>query len=48
MILKVGKKEKENQAASEEAVLEQETAEAVEPEEEITPAPAGQFEKEGC
>ena len=34
MILKVGKKEKENQAASEEAVLEQETAEAVEPEKE--------------
>ena len=30
MILKVGKKEKENQAAPEEAVLEQETAEAAE------------------
>ncbi|HIV20015.1 MAG TPA: nucleotide exchange factor GrpE [Candidatus Merdivicinus intestinigallinarum] len=33
MILKVGKKEKENQAAPEEAVLEQETAEAAETEE---------------
>ncbi len=32
MILKVGKKEKENQAAPEEAVLEQETAEAAETE----------------
>ena len=32
----------------EEAVQARQAAEAVEPEEETTPAPAGQFEKEGC